>query len=114
MKSVPGFRSRKASRLPGGLYCKRNREQEERNLAWRGNRCNANGSDWPPGKTNRMALTETVTESAMARTGRMGSQSNSPPTDSADDEAENFQIELLPVEDIYPAAGVRNPPRGYR
>jgi hypothetical protein len=40
-------------------------------------------------------------------------QTNNPPSDSTDEEAESFQIELLPVEDIYRAAGVMNPPRGY-
>jgi hypothetical protein len=42
-----------------------------------------------------------------------GSQTTNAPSDPAEEDAESFQIELLPVEDIYRAAGIMNPPRGY-
>jgi hypothetical protein len=43
----------------------------------------------------------------------LSSQTNNAPLDSADQELGSFEIELLPVEDVYRAAGVMNPPRGY-
>jgi hypothetical protein len=43
----------------------------------------------------------------------LGSQTTNTSSDSTEGEAERFEIELLPVEDIYRAAGIMNPPRGY-